>query len=103
LGETPTVSLEVLPIPVGKHRVHHGLQFLGGLGHLRFHPGNLFLGLVSLDGSLQVDLLGNGTDGHCMGFLLKSPIDQGFELLNRRLGQSLLGRLLDFFPLTDKA
>ena len=103
LSETPTVSLKVLPIPVGKDRIHHGLQFLGSLGHLRLHPGNFFLGLVSFNGPLHIDLLGNGPDGHGMGFLLQSALDQGVELLDRRLGQTLLGRLLNFFPLIDEA
>ena len=102
LGKAPTISLKVLPVPVGKDCIHHRLKVLGSLGHLRLHPGNFFLGLVSFNGSLQVDLLGNAPDGHCMGLFLEGTLDQGFELLDRRLGQTLLGRLLDFFPLIDK-
>ena len=101
LGEAPAVALEVLPVPVGKDRVEHGLKFLGGFGHLRLHAGDLLLGLVSLNGSLQVYLLGNGPDGHRMGFFPLGPLDQGIELFDGRLGQALLDCLLNFLPLVD--
>ena len=103
LSETPAVALKVLPIPVGQNGVHHGNDLLGSLCHLSLHPSYLFLRLVSLNGSLQVDLLGNGANGNCMSFFLEGSLDERVELLYGRLGQALLGRLLHFLPLANEA
>ena len=103
LGEAPTVTLKVLPIPVGENSVHHGNDFLGSLCHLSLHPGDLLLGFVSLNGSLQVDLLGNGSYGHGIGFFLEGSLDERIELFNGRFRETLLGCLLHFLPLANKA
>ena len=84
--KTPSILLEVVPVPIRQYRVHHRLHFTGGLGDSRFHPGNSFLGLVAFNVALEGDFHGDRFDRLRISSLLERPVDDGLKVLDSRFG-----------------
>ena len=99
LHESPLVLLEIVPIPLGQQGVHQRHHLLGCLGDFGLQAGDLLLGLVALDVSLQRDPLADGLHGFGVGPVLDGALDDRFQVGDGGFGQALLNGLLDALPL----
>jgi hypothetical protein len=62
-------------------------------------PDDLLLRFVAFDVAFIGNLLADGLDGLSVGLVSQRAVNDRLQLLDGRLGQSLLDRLLHFPPL----
>ena len=84
---------------MGQNGLHHRPHLRGGLVDLGLHPDDLLFRLVALDVAFQSNALAHGLDGFGVGLVLDGSVNNRFQVLDRRLGESFLDGGVHFLPM----